>query len=75
LATCARSLAGRDLNCSIISVALKARTIPHQLEARKIDLLPSSTALDNDHPFAYRKPLTMHERARCSSGCARHVEA
>ena len=40
LATCARSLAGRALNCSMISVALILTRIPHGLFAAKIDALP-----------------------------------
>src|SRR5207247_3675472 len=35
LATCARSLAGRALNCSMISVALILTRIPHDLIAAK----------------------------------------
>src|SRR2546425_6966293 len=37
--TCARSLAGRALNCSITSVPLMAKRIFHQIDGRKIDLL------------------------------------
>src|SRR5437660_10983632 len=39
LTTCARSLAGRALNCSITSVPLMAKRIFHQIDGRKIDLL------------------------------------
>src|SRR2546425_2426703 len=39
LATCARSLGGRALNCSMISVALMVKRVLHQITHRKIDLL------------------------------------
>src|SRR6266550_7453423 len=56
LATCARSLAGRALNCSMISVALILTRIPHDLFAAK-SMFAWTHFANGPPPFIYHKPV------------------
>jgi len=64
-AICARSLAGRDLNCSINSVALMMKTILPETTRRKIGLLLHSFS---QHSTIYRQPYIISRLRYLSEG-------